>query len=71
MAGLIPSELSIAGIYFPPALLVGVLGLVATSVLAKVLNWTRLSRFFWYPPLAFLGLWLLVSALFGLWLIAP
>ncbi|MHC4991379.1 MAG: DUF1656 domain-containing protein [Planctomycetota bacterium] len=67
----IPSELTIAGVYFPPALLVGVLGLLAAWVVAKLLNRTRLARYFWNPPLAFLAMWLLFSAIIGLFLLAP
>jgi len=67
----IPSELPIAGVYMPPALLVGLLGLAAAWVLTKVLNRTRLSRFFWNPPLAFLALWALMSAVIGLCFLAP
>ena len=71
MIGLIPSEMSVDGVYLPPALLVALLGLIAATVVAKMLNRTRLSRFFWHPPLAFLAMWLLLSALIGLWLVAP
>jgi hypothetical protein len=66
-----PSELSIGGMYLPPALLVGLLGLVAAWVAAKILNRTRLSRFFWNPPLAFLAMWALMSAIIALFVLAP
>lgn len=67
----IPSELPVGQVYLPPALLVGLFGLVAAWVVTKILNRTRLSRFFWNPPLAFLALWALMSAVIGLCLLAP
>jgi hypothetical protein len=67
----IPSEMHFGGVYFPPALLVGVLGLLAAWLATKVLNRTRLARFFWNPPLVFLALWLMMSAVIGLFLLPP
>jgi hypothetical protein len=67
----IPSELPVGGMYLPPALLLGLLGLAAAWVVTKILNRTRLSRFFWNPPLAFLAIWALMSAVIGLFLLAP
>jgi hypothetical protein len=66
-----PSELPIAGVYLPPALVVGLLGLAAAWVAVTILNRTRLARFFWNPPLAFLAMWALMSAVIGLFLLAP
>lgn len=71
MSGPRPLEISIGGIYLPPALVVGVLGLVVAFLVAMILNRTRLSRFFWYPPLVFMGLWVLASSLIGLYVLAP
>lgn len=71
MVSLIPAELSVAGIYIPPALVVLLAGFVLSFVAVKVLNRLRLSRFFWYPPLGFLALWLLTSSLIGLFLVSP
>ena len=48
-----------------------VAGLVCAMVAAKLLNLMGLSRFFWHPPLARAALWLLTTALFGLFIIAP
>ena len=66
-----PSELPIGGVYWPPALIVALIGLAVTWIAAKILNRTRLSRFFWSPSLAFLAIWALTSAIIGLLLIAP
>ncbi|MCP3905304.1 MAG: DUF1656 domain-containing protein [Planctomycetes bacterium] len=66
-----PSELVFGGVYYPPALLIGLLGLIAAWIAAKLLNRTRLARFFWYPALAFVAMWALFSALIGLLFLAP
>jgi len=67
----IPTELTIAGVYLPPALVVGLVALIAAWVATKILNRTRLARFFWQPPLAFLAIWALFGAVIGLFLLAP
>ena len=67
----VPSEVQILGLYFPPLFVAIVAGLLCAMVLAKLLNLTRLSRFFWHPPLAYAALWLLASALIGLFIITP
>ncbi len=71
MRAIVPSEVQILGMYFPPLFVAIVAGLVCAIVVAKLLNLTGLSRFFWHPPLAFAALWLLATALIGLMIIAP
>ena len=66
-----PSEIEILGVYFPPIFVAILAGLLCAIGLARLLNWTGLSRFFWHPPLAFAALWLLSGALVGLIFIAP
>ena len=66
-----PSEVQILGVYFPPLFVAIVAGLVCAVVVARLLNLTRLSRFFWHPPLAYAALWLLATALIGLFIITP
>jgi hypothetical protein len=67
----VPSEVQVLGVYFPP-LFVGIVGgLLCALVFAKLLNLTGLSRFFWHPPLAYAALWLLATALIGLFIIRP
>ena len=69
MIDLTPSEVFVGGVYCPPTLLVGLVGFFVAIVVIKILNRTHLSRFFWNPPLAFLGIWVLTSAVVGLgWL---
>jgi hypothetical protein len=67
----VPSEVQILGMYWPPLFVAIVGGLVCAIVVEKLLNLTGLSRFFWHPPLANAALWLLATALFGLFIIAP
>ncbi len=67
----VPSEVQILGMYFPPLFVAILAGLVCALVFSKLLNLTGLSRFFWHPPLAFAALWLLATALTGLFVITP
>jgi hypothetical protein len=62
----IPAEIQILGVYFPPIFVAILAGLLCAIGLARLLNWTGLSRFFWHPPLAFAALWLLSVALIDL-----
>ena len=65
----IPSEVAIGGVYFPPLLLAGALGVALAALTAFALNRYRLSRFFWYPPLVFLALSVIYTGLIGTFLI--
>ena len=67
----VPSEVQILGMYFPPLFVSIVAGGMCAMVFAKLLNATHVSRFFWHPPLAYAALWLLATALIGLFIIAP
>jgi len=61
----VPSEISIGGVYFPPLLLAGILGVVLAWLTAMVLNRYRLSRFFAYPPVVFIALAVIYTGLIG------
>ena len=65
----IPKEFAIGGVYFPPLLIAGILGLAAAVVTAMLLNRFRLSRYFFYPPLVFLALAVIYTGLIGTFLI--
>ena len=65
----IPSEVSIYGVYFPPYLLAGFLGVVLAAVTAMLLNRYRLSEIFYYPQLVFLALAIIYSVLISTFLI--
>ncbi len=67
----VPSEIQLLGVYFPPLFVAIVAGLLCAILVANLLNLTRISRFFWHPPLAHAALWLLATALIGLLIIAP
>lgn len=64
-----PSEVGIGGVYFPPLLLAGILGVVAAWLTVMLLNRYRLSRFFFYPPLIFLAMAVIYTGLIGTFLI--
>ena len=61
----VPHEISIGGVYFPPLLLAGLLGGLLAAVTALALNRYRLSRFFVYPPGAFVALAVIYTCLIG------
>ena len=65
----IPSEFAIGGVYFPPLLLAGILGVTAAVLTAFLLNRYRLSRLFFYPPLVFLALAIIYTSVIGTFLI--
>jgi len=66
---LIPSEVAIGGVYLPPLLLAGAIGVALAALTAFLLNRYRLSRFFWSPPLVFLALSVIYTGLIGTFLI--
>ncbi len=65
MLKFIPHEFAIGGVYFPPLLIAGILGVTAAVLTAFLLNRYRLSRFFFYPPLVFLALAILYTSVIG------
>lgn len=64
-----PHEFAIGGIYFPPLLIAGILGVAAALFTARLLDRYRLSRFFFYPPLVLLSLMVLFTVLIGTFVI--
>ena len=65
----IPHEFNIWGVYFPPLLIAGILGVAAAVLTAMLLNRFRLSRYFFYPPLVFLALAVIYTGIIGTFLI--
>ena len=65
----LPHEFAIGGIYFPPLLIAGILGVAAALFTARLLDRYRLSRFFFYPPLVLLSLMVLFTVLIGTFVI--
>ncbi|MDH3797935.1 MAG: DUF1656 domain-containing protein [Desulfobacterales bacterium] len=65
----IPKEFSLGGVYFPPLLIAGILGLTAAVLTTMLLNRYRLSRYFFYPPLVFLALAVIYTVMIGTFII--
>jgi hypothetical protein len=61
----VPTELTVGGIYLPPMLVAGMLGVLLASLTARLLNRYRWSRFFFYPPLVFVALTVLYTVTIG------
>jgi hypothetical protein len=60
-----PHELAVGGVYFPPLLVAATLAVIAAILTALLLNRIRLSRYFFYPPLVFLALFIIYTVLLG------
>jgi len=65
----VPIEFNIGGVYMPPLLIASVMGVLTAMVVARLLNSYRLSKYFFYPPLVFVALSLIFTAIYGMWLI--
>jgi hypothetical protein len=65
----IPHEFTVGGVYFPPLLIAGILGVATAMLTAMLLNRFRLSRFFFYPPLVFVTLAVIYTGLIGTFII--
>jgi len=61
----VPVEFTISGIYLPPLLIASIFGIVAASITVRLLNHYRLSRYFFYPPLAFVAIVVIYTLIFG------
>lgn len=59
----VPYEVNCGGVYLPPLLVAGMVGLVLASVVTKTMTRLRLSRYFAAPPLVFVALVVLFSVL--------
>lgn len=66
----VPHEIHIGEVYMPPMLLAGILGAIAASITARLLNKYRLSKYFFYPPLVTVALIVIYSVIIG-WMIVP
>ena len=60
-----PHEFAISGVYMPPLLVAGTLGVIAAVITARLLNRYRLSRYFFYPPLVQLALAVIYTVAIG------
>ena len=65
---LIPHELRVGEVFFPPMLFDVALGLVAAAITARLSNRFRVSRYFYYPPLVLIALTVIYTGLFSVFL---
>jgi len=65
----IPSEFAVGGVYLPPLLVAGCLGVLLAYWTAGLLNRYRLSRYFFYPPLVFVALSIIYSVFIGTYVV--
>jgi hypothetical protein len=65
---LIPHELRVGEVFFPPMLFDVTLGLVAAAITARLSNRFRVSRYFYYPPLVLIALTVIYTGLFSVFL---
>jgi hypothetical protein len=61
----IPHEFTIGGVFMPPLLIAGILGVTLAVITAMLLNRYRLSRYFFYPPLVFVALAVIYTVIIG------
>ena len=61
----VPMEFCLGGIYMPPLLVASIMGVITAVIVARVLNYYRLSRYFFYPPLVFVALAVIFTVFFG------
>ena len=66
---LLPSEVNIMGIYWPPLLIVVTLAAIAMVVTIRLLNRHRLSRYFIFPEVVMLSLIFLYTSIIGTFII--
>jgi len=65
----IPHEFAIGGIYVPPMLIAALLGILGALITARLLNYYRLSKYFFYPPLVSLALMVVYTIFIGTFII--
>lgn len=61
-----PTEVNMAGIFFPPLFVPVFLGFIACCLIIWLINSHGWGYYIWHPPLFFLSMLLLVSSLFAL-----
>ncbi|WP_428797129.1 DUF1656 domain-containing protein [Vibrio kasasachensis] len=65
MFSVIPKEIAIGDIYLPPLLVAGFLGVICTSLTARLLNTLRWHRYVVSPPLVELSMVVIYTVLIG------
>ena len=59
----VPHEFAIGGVLMPPMLIAALLGAVAASITARLLNRCRMSKYLYCPPIVFLALMIIYTIL--------
>jgi hypothetical protein len=65
---LVPHELYVGEVFFPPMLFNAALGLLAATITARLSNRFRVSRYFYSPPLVLIALTVIYTGLFSIFL---
>ena len=65
---LIPHEIHLGEVFFPPMLLDAALGLLAATITARLSNRFRVSRYFYYPSFVLIALTVIYTGLFSIFL---
>jgi hypothetical protein len=65
----IPSEIAIGGVFIPPSLVAAIIGTFLAVLTARLLNRYELSRYFFYPPLAFVAIAVIYALVIGTFVI--
>jgi hypothetical protein len=66
---LIPHELYVGEVFFPPMALDAVLGLAAALITAWLANRFRVSRYFYHPSLVLIAFIVIYTGLFSIFLV--
>jgi len=66
---LVPHELYVGEVFFPPMLFNAALGLLAATITARLSNRFRVSRYFYSPSLVLIALTVIYTGLFSIFLI--
>ncbi len=64
---MIPGEVDLTGVYFPPLLVNGTLAVIFTLLTVILMNHYRLSRFFLFPHLTMAAIAAIYTVLFSIW----
>ena len=65
----IPHEIAIGGVFMPPLLVAGTLGVIAAVITAQLLNRYQLSRYLYYPPLVLIALMVIYTVIIGTFIV--
>lgn len=61
----IPHEFVFGDLFLPPLLVAAIVGTIIAMIIARLLNRLRLSRYFFYPPLVFVALVVVLTVVVG------